>query len=165
MQVCRVNNDLVVFPESLHKLSNLLIVGHVRNPSHDIADRAFAVDFRKNPRLCRIDWKSEVRMDMRPIDEDGRRTGWHPIVNTDNPGQWERNVVPPGITAKGDWLTFDWAIIAVGDEAVLGYGPAQKLDRCVLQWRGKRGKTLAMRRRCDHSAPRQIGGLFVPTRE
>ncbi len=104
-------------------------------------------------------------MGMRWIDEDSCRAGWHLILNTDNPRHWQRNVVSPPITAKGDWLAFNWAIIAVGNKAMLGYGATQELDRCVLQRQRKGNKTFAVRHRCYCSAPREISCLFVPTRE
>src|SRR6202521_3867207 len=96
-----------------------------------------------------------------PIDQDGHGTWGRPVPDAQGPRQTQRNVASPGIAVERDRLALARAIIAIGDEVVLGHGSAQQLDRGVLQWQRKRDERRGM---ASSRLPR-IAGDRAPARK
>jgi hypothetical protein len=142
-----------------------LVAHRLRSDPHDLCDRSAAIDCREDSVLSFMDRKGEVGVGVGPIDQDGHETGGHSVPDAQGPRQTRRNVFPPGITVERDRLAVAEAIVAIGDEVVLGHGPAQQLDRGVLQWRRKREQTSRMWRPRDCPALREIGSLLEPAPE
>src|SRR5262249_15577197 len=128
-------------------------------------DRALAVDCGEGSLLRHIDGQGEVGKGMCPIYQNSRKTGWHPVANTQDRRQADGNVAAPDITVECDRLPLASAIVAVSDEVVPGERAAQQLDRGVLQRRRKGGQTHGMRHGGYRSAVWKIGSLLEPTPE
>src|SRR5271165_1211034 len=162
---CRVKHDLIVFPELLEEPADIFLVARLRSDPLDLIDRAVAVDCGEDSLLCRIYGEGEVGVNVGPIDQNGRRTGGHPVADAQGPRQTQRNIGRPGVTVERDRLALANAIVAISDEVVRDHRSAQQLDGGVLQsWR-KRAEACGMRYARHCSALREIGGLLVPTPE
>jgi hypothetical protein len=66
VRACRVEHDLIVFPELLDKPAGLFITILSRGALQDLIYRAFAVDCSVDALLRGVDWEREVRIDVRP---------------------------------------------------------------------------------------------------
>src|SRR5262249_43960344 len=100
----RVKDDLIVFPELLHELARRFFTSRCRSTPHDLVDRVLAVDCGEGSLLRRIDRQGEVGEGMCPIYQNGRKTGRHPVANTQDPRQVDGNVAAPGIAVEGNRL-------------------------------------------------------------
>src|SRR5215470_11444256 len=102
---------------------------------------------------------------MGAIDQDDREPGGHAVADAECPWQVQWNVATPGIAVEPDRLAFACSILAIGDKVVPGHGPAQQLDRGVLQWWRKRSQPRSVRHHCNCAALRKIGSLLDPAAE